>query len=220
MKNFFRQLFGNARAIFSPASLPWHTAAILLTVVSVLSGFDWWWFELSRNATLLSLLLPAALIGFFMPFAVPMALVLIGIYKNDPQYRAKALAVAQAVIIAFLLSALYKALTGRVHPEVTQLSDLVDISRQFQFGFLRGGIFWGWPSSHTTVAFAEAFALYHLFGNKRARIVFIIYAFYIGLCVSMTIHWFSDFAAGAIFGTLVGTIVGRSFLKRRLQPMQ
>jgi len=38
-----------------------------------------------------------------------------------------------------------------------------------------------------------------------------IHAFYIGLSVSMTIHWFSDFVAGAIIGTLVGVVVGRSF---------
>jgi hypothetical protein len=39
----------------------------------------------------------------------------------------------------------------------------------------------------------------------------ITYAFYIGIGVSMTIHWFSDFAAGAIIGTVIGTVVGRSF---------
>lgn len=37
------------------------------------------------------------------------------------------------------------------------------------------------------------------------------YAGYIGFGVSMTIHWFSDFAAGAILGTLIGVVVGRSF---------
>ena len=29
--------------------------------------------------------------------------------------------------------------------------------------------------------------------------------------VSMTIHWFSDFTAGAIIGTVIGAVVGRSF---------
>jgi membrane-associated phospholipid phosphatase len=28
----------------------------------------------------------------------------------------------------------------------------------------------------------------------------------------MTIHWFSDFLAGAIIGTVVGVVVGKSFL--------
>ena len=39
----------------------------------------------------------------------------------------------------------------------------------------------------------------------------ITYALYIGIGVSMTIHWFSDFAAGAIVGSVIGTVVGRSF---------
>jgi hypothetical protein len=39
----------------------------------------------------------------------------------------------------------------------------------------------------------------------------ITYALYIGVGVSMTIHWFSDFAAGAIIGTVIGSVVGRSF---------
>ena len=39
----------------------------------------------------------------------------------------------------------------------------------------------------------------------------ILYAFYIGLGVSMTIHWYSDFVAGAIIGSVVGIVVGKSF---------
>jgi membrane-associated phospholipid phosphatase len=27
----------------------------------------------------------------------------------------------------------------------------------------------------------------------------------------MTIHWFSDFVAGAIIGSVIGAVVGRSF---------
>jgi membrane-associated phospholipid phosphatase len=40
----------------------------------------------------------------------------------------------------------------------------------------------------------------------------IAYALYVGIGVSMTIHWFSDFVAGAIFGSVVGVVVGKSFL--------
>jgi hypothetical protein len=39
----------------------------------------------------------------------------------------------------------------------------------------------------------------------------IAYALYIGVGVSMTIHWFSDFAAGAILGSVIGAVVGKSF---------
>jgi hypothetical protein len=40
----------------------------------------------------------------------------------------------------------------------------------------------------------------------------ILYAFYVGLGVSITIHWLSDFVAGAIIGSIIGTVVGKSFL--------
>jgi hypothetical protein len=41
------------------------------------------------------------------------------------------------------------------------------------------------------------------------------YALYVGTGVSMTIHWFSDVAAGAIIGTLIGVVIGRRFLLHR-----
>jgi membrane-associated phospholipid phosphatase len=41
--------------------------------------------------------------------------------------------------------------------------------------------------------------------------VAILYAFYVGLGVSMTIHWFSDFVAGAIIGSVIGAVVGNGF---------
>jgi hypothetical protein len=41
----------------------------------------------------------------------------------------------------------------------------------------------------------------------------ITYALYIGLGVSMTIPWFSDFPAGAVLGTAIGTVVGKSYLR-------
>jgi membrane-associated phospholipid phosphatase len=92
-----------------------------------------------------------------------------------------------------------------------------DLSHLFQFGFLRGGVFWGWPSSHTTIAFAMAATIFRLFPKQRwLGCVAITYAFYIGIGVSMTIHWFSDFLAGAIIGTVIGAVVGKSFLRSQM----
>ena len=113
--------------------------------------------------------------------------------------------------IGALVAAAYKAITGRAHPSHGVGAD---VSHIFQFGFLRGGVFWGWPSSHTTIAFAMAVTLFRLFPKQRwLGCVAITYALYIGLGVSMTIHWFSDFSAGAIIGTAIGTVVGKSFLR-------
>jgi membrane-associated phospholipid phosphatase len=120
-------------------------------------------------------------------------------------------AIGQAALLGYLVSIAYKTFTGRVHPAHNVGED---ISHVFRFGFLRGGVFWGWPSSHTTVAFAMALAVFTLFPKQRwLGIVAILYAFYVGIAVSMTIHWFSDFVAGAIIGSVVGFVVGKSFVR-------
>jgi hypothetical protein len=64
-----------------------------------------------------------------------------------------------------------------------------------------------------------AFALVFLFrANSWVRRLAPLYALVIGIGVSMTIHWFSDFLAGAIIGSLIGAVVGSSFAQRRRQP--
>lgn len=88
-----------------------------------------------------------------------------------------------------------------------------DISHFFHFGFLRGGVFWGWPSSHTTIAFAMAVTVFILYPKRRwLGVAAVLYAFYIGIGVSTTIHWFSDFVAGAIIRSVIGSLVWKSFL--------
>jgi membrane-associated phospholipid phosphatase len=116
--------------------------------------------------------------------------------------------------MGLLVSFFYKSLTGRLQPDLNQIAGL-DISNYWRFGFMRGGVFWGWPSSHTTVAFATIITLICLYPkNKIIRVFGLLYAFYIGLAVSTSIHWFSEFIAGAIFGTLVGLVVGLNFNKK------
>jgi membrane-associated phospholipid phosphatase len=140
---------------------------------------------------------------------LPLFLLALGAETKSAKISLAGFAVGQAELIGALVVAAYKALTGRAHPSHVMGPD---ISRTFRFGFLRGGVFWGWPSSHTTVAFAMAFAIWTLFPKQRALgWVAIAYAIYVGIGVSMTIHWLSDFVAGAIIGTLIGTVVGKNF---------
>jgi membrane-associated phospholipid phosphatase len=87
----------------------------------------------------------------------------------------------------------------------------VDNSGVFRWGFLEGGLFWGWPSSHVMVAVAGSVALFVLHPHSRTvRVVALVYAAYMTLCVAITFHWLSDAVAGAIIGTVIGSVVGRN----------
>src|SRR5213079_1034061 len=98
-----------------------------------------------------SWMFPAVHIGGLLPIILPLGLLALGSLTGRARTRLFGWAVGQAEVIGGLIAAAYKAITGRAHP-----SHLVgaDLSHTFRFGFLRGGVFWGWPSSHTTIAFA------------------------------------------------------------------
>ena len=140
---------------------------------------------------------------------LPLFLFVVGFIIQNSRTILAGWAVGQAELLGAFVAAVYKAFTGRVHPAH---SVGADISHVFRFGWMRGGVFWGWPSSHTTIAFAMAVTVFTLCPKQRwLGWVAILYAGYVGLGVSMTIHWFSDFVAGAIIGSVIGAVVGRSF---------
>ena len=196
--------------IFAPRYLVWHVVMIILTYMCVVSGFDWYYYSATRFGNLFWLTLPAAIVGFFLPILLPVVMYYWAEWKGSKRLMHIATAVAQAQILGWLISSSYKALTGRIQPEFLTTLNTVDISREFNFGFFEYGIFWGWPSSHTTVAFAGMAALIYLYPkNKALALAAGAYALYIGFGVSISVHWFSDFLAGAILGTLIGVVVAR-----------
>lgn len=208
---FFYRLSQNLAKVFWGKNLLWQAIAIILTFICVISGFDWAYYQFTQISSLRLIIFPAILMGFLLPVLVPAAVIIWGVISKNLRVLNTAFALTQASFLGWLVSAFYKFFTGRPGPE--NIKALGDITHIFKFGLLRGGIFWGWPSSHTTVAFAMGVCLFTLFpDNKFIKYLALIYALYIGLAVSMTIHWFSDCLAGAIFGSLVGLAVGKSFL--------
>jgi membrane-associated phospholipid phosphatase len=209
MKRLFATLPRNLMDCFKGWKLVWHLVAILLTVILVKSGFDWHYFLATRSPELRSWMWPAVFIGGLLPIYLPLLLLAFGFLAKNTKTILTGWAVTQAELLGALIVVAYKAFTGRAHPTHNVGPD---ISQVFHFGFMRGGIFWGWPSSHTTVAFAMAVTLFLLYPKQRwLGLVATLYAFYIGVGVSMTIHWFSDFVAGAIVGSVIGTVVGWNF---------
>jgi membrane-associated phospholipid phosphatase len=209
MKQFFCTLSRNLISCFKGSRIIWHAVAVLLTLLLVTSGLDWRFFASMRDPTLRSCMFPAVVIGGLLPLALPIVLLAIGSLARSARTSLAGWAVGQSELIGALVAAAYKSVTGRAHPAHGVGAD---VSHVFRFGFLRGGVFWGWPSSHTTIAFAMAVTILTLFPKQRwLGGLAIAYALYVGIGVSVTIHWFSDFAAGAIIGTVIGTVVGTSF---------
>ena len=213
-RSFFSGLPTLVYACVRGRMLLWHALAIVLTYILVMSGFDFRYFEATRGSALLSLTLPAAILGFFVPILAPVGLYVYGEVRNRVREKNAGIAMAQAGIIASLVAATYKAFTGRWQPEFYTHLSTVDISRAFHFGFFEHGIFWGWPSSHTAVACAGSVALVMMYvKNMYARAALLLYALYIAVGVSVSIHWFSDAVAGAIIGSVIGYVVGKKFLR-------
>ena len=209
MKRLLSTLPGNVLDCFKGRMVLWHSIAIILTFILVTSGFDGLYFASTRNPILRSWMFPAVVIGGLLPIALPLLLLAVGSMSRSARITLAGWAIGQAELIGAVVVAAYKAITGRAHPAHGIGADL---SHSFHFGLLRGGIFWGWPSSHTTIAFAMAVTLFRLFPTQRwLGSVVIAYALYIGIGVSMTIHWFSDFTGGAIIGTAIGAVIGKSF---------
>jgi membrane-associated phospholipid phosphatase len=215
-KGFFYKFSDTVLQCFRGYPLLLQIASIPLTTLIVLSGFDWLYFTQTQNAILHALLFPAALIGFLVPVLAVILTLFVGNMRKDRNIKNIAFALGQSAFVALAISSFYKVFTGRVPPP-RHLLTLVDTSRGFHFGILREGIFWGWPSSHTTVAFAMSVTLMMLFPrNKLVRYIALAYACYIGLGVSIGIHWFSEFIAGILIGTAIGIVVGKNFQAREL----
>jgi membrane-associated phospholipid phosphatase len=218
MKLLFYNLFKNILALFRGTNLVWQIVFCALTYVLVASGFDWWYFEHTRGAFIQALLFPPVVLGSFIPVIMSVAFWMYGALRKHSRAMNAGFATAQAGFLGLGVSSFYKVFTGRMGPHgfrnVTGV--LTDISHGFRFGFYRGGAFQGWPSSHTSVAFAMSAALVVLYPentlrSKIIRVVAIVYAAYIGIGVSVNIHWFSDFVAGTILGCIIGFTVGKAF---------
>ncbi len=196
-----------------------HIIAASASYGLVNSGIDWKLRTyLKENDAIAYGGFPSVMLGGLTPLVVPFGLYYYGKTHNRDDLRITALALGQAAILGLTVSSLYKTVTGRRPPDILD-SDSDndpdpngDFSGDFKYGFMNRGIFDGWPSGHTTTAFAMATTLMELYpDSKSVKACSLIYASLVGLGVSTNIHWFSDAVAGALIGYSIGKSVGRSF---------
>ncbi len=171
---------------------------------------------------------PVVSTGEFLPFIAGGSLFAYAKLRNDNEALGASFAVLQASLIEFLYNSTLKAVTGRSNPDWRHVSNMDSLSRSFRFGFLRGGVFWGWPSGHTASTMAVVSALTSYYPDKTwlkvAGFGLVAYTMF-GVSANNRggMHWFSDAIAGALMSYAVGSTVGkyyRSVYSGQAQPLQ
>ena len=202
---------------FRGNNLYFHLAGLASTAILVTSDADYHiqkYFnehEEYGNATI-----PVIRIATYFPFVIGGSLFIYSKLHKDDEAVGASYAVLQSTIIAFGYNTLLKAITGRPNPDWRHTEDMDDLSKTFRFGFLRGGVFWGWPSGHTSSTMAVVSALTSFYPDKTwLKVVGYSYVAYMILGVSSVnrggMHWFSDAIAASLMSYAIGSTVGKYY---------
>ncbi len=211
MRHFLKTIPHILRTFYSGKLLMLQVLACMLTYVIVRSDFDWKYFVFMQTFPYASIFHLAVSGGFILPILMPFIIIGIEAARKQKMKEEYGWMILQSAFLGWAISSFYKAFTGRVQPDRHNL--LVDGSHGFHFGFLQHGIFWGWPSSHTAVAFSMAFAVITTTKRMWLKIMVFLLALYVGIGVSFSIHWFSEFIAGALIGAAIGMSIGKTWKK-------
>jgi len=163
---------------------------------------------------------PALIGGFVVPVAVPLWMM----RSDAASTRDGGLAAAQAVLVSFAATNLLKAVTGRLPPDAGTPLGVDRRSRRFRFGFMRGGVFHGWPSGHTMTNMALAASLSSYYSDSGlVRYCGYGWAAYVMGAATIGdqggVHWLSDVVAGGLMGWAIGKVVGEGFARGRLKAV-
>lgn len=147
------------------------------------------------------------------PYIFAPPLMLHGALADNKETLYGGYAAAQATVIAVPTVLLLKALTGRDDADIESEESAYDQSLKWRFGFLRGGVYNGWPSGHVTTSTAIISSLIHFYSNSNLPKI-IGYPLIAAITASVTLHgqgqmhWLSESIAGALIGYAIGWTVG------------
>ncbi|MDD5065545.1 MAG: phosphatase PAP2 family protein [bacterium] len=215
--NPFTDIGRNAAAGFTGWNILLHTGAVLSTVILVETDTDYKvhaYFNRTRDSHALAD--PAAYIGYLTPLVLGSSIYLYGNIGDHSKEIAAGSAMLQASLVGLVYDWTLKAFTGRVAPDPDTYDDMRSASHKFRFGFLRGGVHWGWPSGHLMVNTAAMTSLaYFYHENTLIKVLCITYLGYMFYGVNAheggTMHWFSDTVAGTLMGFAIGSSIGKNF---------
>ncbi len=204
---------------FKGKNIYYHLAGIASTILLVNLNVDYnveHYFNLHEEYGKLGH--PVVFSGMFLPFIAGGSLYAYSKIKNDDETLGASFAVLQASLIELIYNSTLKALTGRPNPDWRHNSDMESLSKTFRFGFLRGGMFWGWPSGHTSNTMAVVSSLINYYPDKTwikiAGYSLVAYTIFGVSSVNRGgMHWFSDAIAAAFMSYAIGSTVGKYYRK-------
>ncbi|MCP4136551.1 MAG: phosphatase PAP2 family protein [bacterium] len=216
----FSNIGQNTLDSFTGVNIIFHTVGIASTAGFVYSGVDYRVHNyFAQNDTFETFSAPAAYLGYTFPVILGGGLFLWGYLGDESKIYTAACAVIQSMLISVVYNTLLKTITGRPGPPDYSGHQVKQDSRNFRFGFMRGGIHWGWPSGHTTVNTAALVSLAYVYHDSW--VIKILSGLYVGYMFfgviaheGNTMHWFSDAFSGTLMGFAIGSTVGKNFSSR------
>ncbi len=217
----FSNIWGNTMDSFTGYNFLFHAGGAASTVLIIKSDTDYnvHNYFAEREDKINPYTVPAVYIGYVGPLAMGLGLYAAGYTGDDRETLAAGCAVLQASFLAWSYSTVLKTFTGRPGPDQGVYTKESDRSGEFEWGFMRNGIHYGWPSGHMSVSTAVISSMVYFYDDSvmvkvMGGIVWSYMAFGVTAHEGNTMHWLSDAAAGSLMGFAIGSTVGRNFRNR------
>ena len=193
-----------------------HLGGVAATMIMVNSGADYTVYRQFKSwKRTRPYFYPTLITGTSCWLMIGTPMFFYGYFRPHTVTLGGAYALLQSTLISIVYATLLKAFTGRPAPEDKWYINMRSESKVFRFGFLRGGIFYGWPGGHVMITTATIATLAWYYPDKWwisiPGSLLIAYTM-IGVTVHNG-HWMSDNIAGLLMGYAIGSTVGRSFRK-------
>jgi len=213
----FGNIGNNIINSFKGDNLYLHLAGVASTVLIVTTNTDYYVQHFfNEHEPYGNAAIPLIHYAIYIPFVTGGSLYAYGKLNKDDRAVAASFAVFQSSLVALAYNSLLKAITGRPHPDWQDSTDMKSLSKTFRFGFLRGGVWWGWPSGHTSSLMAVVSALTNFYSDKTwLKITGYSLVAYMMFGVSSLhrggMHWFSDAVAAAFMSYAIGSTIGKYY---------
>lgn len=193
-----------------------HLGGLAATMIMVNTGADYTIYRQFKSwGRTRPYFFPSIITGTSCWLMISAPLFCYGYFRPNTEALGGAYALFQSTLISIVYATLLKAITGRPAPEEKWYLNMRKESAVFRFGFLRGGIFYGWPGGHVMITTATVASLAWYYPDRWwisiPGALLIAYTM-VGVTVHNG-HWMSDNIAGLLMGYAIGSTVGKSFRK-------